>query len=84
MKAVIDFVLSLLLPQKPDRPSDATVVAEALARDVRSLEAGSKDPTLKKSVLQKAKQVAALVGGTETIIPGYAVTASPSDAEEGW
>jgi len=76
MKAIIDYLLSFLSPQKPERPSDATLLAEALLKDVRALEAGGKDPALKKGVLQKAKKIAGLIGGTEMIIPGYAVTVS--------
>ena len=76
MKAIFDFLLSLVSPAKVVRQTSTTALADALARDVQALESGDSNPGLKKSVLQKAKQIISQVGGTEMIIPGYAVVVS--------
>jgi len=92
MSRILDFLRGLVSPQQnPNKrqkqqllqaagphPSSgaAAALADALARDVRAIETGSADPALKKAVMQKAKQIAALVGGNEMIIPGYAVAVS--------
>ncbi|KAK5655126.1 hypothetical protein OQA88_6025 [Cercophora sp. LCS_1] len=74
MKAIIDFFLSFLpSPPKLGRPSEVSLIADALARDVHAFDAGATDPQLKKGILQKAKRILQQVGGPEMIIPGYAV-----------
>lgn len=74
MKAIIDYLLSFLpSPPKLGRPSEVSLIADALARDVHALDAGVTDPKLKKGILMKAKRILQQVGGPEMIIPNYAV-----------
>jgi len=74
MSKVIEFLLSFWSsPTKAPRQSNTVELADALAADVKALEAPNADPALKKAVLGKAKKLIQEIGGTEMIIPGYAV-----------
>lgn len=75
MKAIIDYLVSWVYPAaKPvTGPPKVIALAEALANEIKTLGGGGNDGMIKKGILQKAKQIAGMVGGTEMIIPGYAV-----------
>ncbi len=78
MKSIIDFILKLVYTPKPASggPPKVVALAESLTADIKTLGTGGNDGLIKKGILQKAKQIAAQIGGVEMVIPQYAVAVS--------